>query len=190
MFFRYISTLLFSFHRPPSLLYWAQNSTLALLRAAPMPTLPLRELHSTDYPEWWRMRHTLWPDCPEERHLLEMHGLRRGSDESTVFVVDRGDGALGGFIEVSVRATVDGAHSARTAYVEGWYVDPNLRGQGVGRQLMEAAEAWAVARGHTEIASDAEIDNLDSIQAHQALGFSETFRVVQFIKRIVAQSSA
>lgn len=155
-----------------------------------MSTLSLRELYSIDYPEWLRMRHTLWPDCPEKRHLLEMQGFRRESGESTVFVVDRGDGTLGGFIEVSVRTTVDGAHSARTAYVEGWYVDGDLRGQGIGRQLMEAAESWAIARGHTEIASDAEIDNLDSIQAHQALGFSETFRVVQFIKRIAAQSSA
>lgn len=155
-----------------------------------MSTLLLRELHSIDYPEWLRMRHTLWPDCPEERHLLEMQGLRTESGQSAVFVVDRGDGALSGFIEVSVRTQVDGAHSERTAYVEGWYVDQDLRSQGLGRQLMEAAEAWAIARGHTEIASDAEIDNLDSIQAHQALGFSETFRVVQFIKRIAAQPSA
>lgn len=155
-----------------------------------MPILRLHELHSNDYPEWLLMRHALWPDCPEERHRLEMQGIESNSSENAVLVFDRSGGALGGFIEVSVRTTVDGAHSERTAYVEGWYVDGDLRGQGVGRQLMEAAEAWAVARGHTEIASDAEIDNLDSIQAHQALGFSETFRVVQFIKRIAAQSSA
>lgn len=149
-----------------------------------MPDLPLRELNPSDYPEWLRMRHTLWPDCPEERHLLEMQGLRKESGESAVFVVDRGEGPLRGFIEVSVRTQVDGAHSERTAYVEGWYVDQELRGQGLGRQLLAAAEAWAAARGLTEIASDAEIDNLHSIQVHKALGFSETFRVVQFLKRL------
>lgn len=144
----------------------------------------LRELSDHDYPEWLRMRHTLWPDCPEERHLLEMQTLRKASGENAIFVYDRGDGALGGFIEVSVRTQVDGAHAERTAYVEGWYVDPDLRGQGIGRQLMEAAERWAAAHDLTEIASDAEIDNLDSIQTHQALGFAETFRVVQFLKQI------
>ena len=154
-----------------------------------MPTLPLRELNSSDDPEWLRMRHTLWPDCPVGRHLLEMQGLRSESGENAVFVYDRGDGALGGFIEVSVRTQVDGAHSERTAYVEGWYMDQDLRGQGIGRQLVETAEAWAAARGLTELASDAEIDNLASIQAHKALGFAETFRVVQFLKRIPGQSS-
>lgn len=149
-----------------------------------MSLRPLNHSDSSDYAEWLRMRHALWPDCPEERHRLEMQGIESNSSENAVLVFDRSGGALGGFIEVSVRTTVDGSHSERTAYVEGWYVDPDLRGQGVGRQLMEAAEAWAVARGHTEITSDAEIDNLASIQAHKALGFSETFRVVQFLKRL------
>ena len=129
------------------------------------------------------MRYTLWPDCPEERHHLEMQRLRRESGDNAVFVYDRGEGALGGFIEVSVRTQVDGAQSERTAYGEGWYVDRDLRGQGRGRQLMEAAERWDTARGLTEIASDAEIENLGSIQAHKALGFAETFRVVQFLKQ-------
>ena len=145
---------------------------------------PLSYIDASDCAGWLRMRYALWPECPEERHHLEMQGIAGSASENAVLVIDRGDGTLGGFIEVSVRATVDGAHSERTAYVEGWYVDPVLRGQGLGRQLMEAAEAWAVARGHTEIASDAEIDNLASIQAHKALGFSETFRVVQFLKRL------
>ena len=80
-----------------------------------MPTLPLRELNSSDYPQWLRMRYTLWPDCPEERHHLEMQRLRRESGDNAVFVYDRGEGALGGFIEVSVRTQVDGAQSERTA---------------------------------------------------------------------------
>jgi len=70
------------------------------------------------------------------------------------------------------------------AYLEGWYVVPDWQGHGVGRTLVEAAEGWARARGLREIASDAELDNAGSIAAHGALGFRETFRVVQFLKRL------
>ena len=40
------------------------------------------------------------------------------------------------------------------------------------------------ARGLDELASDVELWNEAGIAAHHALGFRETFRVVQFIKRV------
>lgn len=130
------------------------------------------------------MRRTLWPDCSDDRHELEMVTARDESHGGTTFVYDRGNGALGGFVEVSVRNIVDGAQSDRVAYIEGWYVDPDLRKRGIGRALIQAAEAWAVSRGLNELGSDAELHNEDSITAHKALGFRETFRVVEFLKAI------
>jgi aminoglycoside 6'-N-acetyltransferase I len=67
-------------------------------------------------------------------------------------------------------------------YLEGWYVVPEVRRQGIGAQLMAAAEDWARGQGCTEIASDALIDNENSHRAHRALGFEETGRVVNFRK--------
>ena len=61
---------------------------------------------------------------------------------------------------------------------------------GVGRRLIEAAERWTVAQGLTELASDVEIDNEGSLRAHAALGFDETFRVVQFLKRVGPESKS
>jgi aminoglycoside 6'-N-acetyltransferase I len=58
-----------------------------------------------------------------------------------------------------------------------------LRGSGIGRQLIAAAERWAIKHGLTEIASDAELENEASIRAHEALGFHVTFRLVHFLKR-------
>jgi aminoglycoside 6'-N-acetyltransferase I len=134
------------------------------------------------------MRRTLWPDCSDDRHELEMLTAREESAGGTTFVYDRGNGALGGFVEVSIRNIVDGSLSDRVAYVEGWYVDPDLRRQGIGRRLIHAAEAWAAAQGLNELGSDAELHNEDSISAHKALGFRETFRVVQFLKAIPARA--
>jgi aminoglycoside 6'-N-acetyltransferase I len=146
--------------------------------------MSVRELNSADHPEWFRMRRALWPDCSDDRHELEMYSSKLESLGGTTLVYDRGNGGLGGFIEISVRAGVDGTHSTRVPYVEGWYVDTDLRRQGIGRRLIEAAEAWATKQGFNELASDAELHNEDSITAHKALGFQETFRVVQFLKWI------
>jgi aminoglycoside 6'-N-acetyltransferase I len=68
--------------------------------------------------------------------------------------------------------------------VEGWYVDGDLRGGGYGRQLIQAAERWAIEHGFDELASDAELGNMDSIAAHQAVGFEEVERLVCFIKKL------
>lgn len=130
------------------------------------------------------MRRALWPDCTDEVHALEIRLYEQKPEEVAVFVVDTGAPTLGGFIELSVRDRVDGALSERVGYVEGWFVAPELRGQGVGRRLMDAAEAWTRERGLTELGSDVELDNAASLSAHAALGFEETFRLVHFLKRI------
>ena len=65
-------------------------------------------------------------------------------------------------------------------FIEGWYVEPAWQRQGIGRALVEAAEARARAMGHHEIASDTEVENTDSLAAHQALGYEVVERVVCF----------
>ena len=130
------------------------------------------------------MRRALWPGCEDPMHAFEMDRQLAGAGGTEVVVAVRETGGLGGFIELSVRDRVDGSYSERVAYVEGWYVDPDLRGSGLGRRLMDEAERWAAARGLTELASDAELDNPDAIRAHAALGFRETFRLVHFIKPV------
>ena len=65
-------------------------------------------------------------------------------------------------------------------FIEGWYVEPDLNGRGIGRALIEAAEAHARAAGHREIASDSRVENANGIAAHAALGFEEIERTVFF----------
>jgi aminoglycoside 6'-N-acetyltransferase I len=116
---------------------------------------------------------------------LEIQQLTANEGVGVVFVAERKLGSLCGFAEVSIRRDhVDGASSVPVAYLEGWYVDPDVRGAGIGRQLLEGAERWAIARGLKELASDAELDNYRSIQVHRSCGFRETRRAVHFIKPI------
>ncbi len=143
----------------------------------------IRTLVAGDAEEYLRMRMCLWPDCSAEMHRLEMDGQAKGVD-TAVFVYERPDQKLGAFIELSVRSRVDGGMSPQVAYVEGWFVDPDLRLQGLGRELMKRAEGWAQERNLIELASDAEIWNEASIEAHGKLGFKETFRLVHFLKAV------
>jgi aminoglycoside 6'-N-acetyltransferase I len=119
------------------------------------------------------MMRLLWPDCDDEVIV-----------DDVVFVIERPDGRLGGFLAASIRPWAEGCASNPVGYVEGWWVAPDLRRQGAGAMLMEAAEAWTGAQGLTELASDVELDNGGSIAAHQALGFDEVQRVVCFKKAV------
>lgn len=67
-------------------------------------------------------------------------------------------------------------------YLEAWWVRADRRGQGHGRALIAAAEAWAIASGHRELGSDALLDNLADQAAHAAVGFVEVRRSVQYRK--------
>jgi aminoglycoside 6'-N-acetyltransferase I len=153
--------------------------------------MTIRAAVGQDKAEWVRMRYALWPDCSPERHALEIQELTASADSGVVLVAVRENRLLCGFAELSIRHDhVDGASSVPVAYLEGWYVDPDVRGAGIGRRLLAAAEQWAAARGLSELASDAELDNHESIKAHRSCGFAETCRAVHFIKPIAVKASS
>jgi aminoglycoside 6'-N-acetyltransferase I len=52
------------------------------------------------------------------------------------------DGAPLGFAELSIRNVVDGCSTDRVAYLEGWYVVPTTRRQGIGRALVQAVRTF------------------------------------------------
>ena len=129
------------------------------------------------------MRLALWPDNTPEEALAELDEIF--ADPLTpVFVAVRENGKLGGFLEGGLRKYAEGCDTSPVGYIEGWYVDEDWRGQGVGGALVQAMETWAREQGYTEMASDTWLDNENSIQAHLALGFEESERLVHFRKSL------
>ena len=141
----------------------------------------IRDYRDGDHPEWLRMRRTLWDYCPVDEQVREMEQILV-SDTELVFFAERRDGTLSGFLEVALRSGADGCDSTPVGYIEGWYVDPDVRRQGIGRALVEAAESWARSKGCRQMASDAELWNEVSHRAHVALGYQETARLMLFRK--------
>jgi aminoglycoside 6'-N-acetyltransferase I len=151
--------------------------------------MKVRPIASADRNEWLRLLEGLHPELCQADHVPSIDAYLCGTAieeliPSAVFVAERSDGQLAGFLELSVRNYAEGCRGS-TPYVESWYVDEDVRGTGVGRALMEAAEQWARDRGYIELASDALLENSLSHAAHQALGFEAVERIVVFRKPLL-----
>jgi len=147
-------------------------------------TVIVREIIEGDRSQWVRLRHALWPGSLSD-HDEETRTFFEQRLKAPVVFVAEANGRLVGFLELDFRKYAPGCTSSPVAFIEGWYVEPESRGQGVGRALIEAADAFARADGHHEIASDAEIENTQGIAAHRALGFDEIERVVDFRRSLL-----
>jgi aminoglycoside 6'-N-acetyltransferase I len=143
----------------------------------------IRRAQSADRVEHARMRAALWPDADAADLADELEEFLSDPDQ-VAFVAERDDQRLCGFAEASVRKSANGVDEAPCAFLEGWWVDEDVRRSGVGRALVAAVEAWAKGRGFTELGSDALLDNTLSHHAHAALGFEERERVIYFRKRL------
>lgn len=134
---------------------------------------------------WLQLRSALWPGSVPARHLAEMAAIARRPDTFVALLAYDEQGRAQGLAEASVRHDyVNGSNTSPVAYLEGIFVDPAWRGQGIARRLIAAVEQWAAAQGCRELASDAALDNLGSQRMHAALGFAETERVVYFLKPV------
>ena len=131
--------------------------------------------------DWLALRRALW-SWPEAEHRAEMEAMFANPDAVTFLARDDQGQAIG-FAEATLRHDfVNGCANSPAGFLEGIYVRESRRGQGVARALVEAVEAWTRGRGARELASDAGIDDTHSHRMHEALGFSETERVVYFRK--------
>jgi aminoglycoside 6'-N-acetyltransferase I len=145
----------------------------------------VRLVRESEFDEWLRLRQALWPDSAASELREELAAIWARREYEPVFVAERLDGSLGGMIEVSLHETADGCTTSPVGYIEGWYIDPDLRRQGVGGRLVAAAEAWAREAGCREMASDTEPRYPISPLAHRHLGYEETETPLHYCKKLL-----
>jgi len=93
--------------------------------------------------EWLRMRLALWPDTNAQAHIADMDTWLSHADAIVLVAprtTDEQVGRLTGFAEVGTRSVAESCETSPVAYLEGWYVDADMRRQGVGAALVRAAE--------------------------------------------------
>jgi aminoglycoside 6'-N-acetyltransferase I len=134
---------------------------------------------------WLELRLALWPGERREEFATEIASLLVDPGDMVNLIAHSDTGEAIGFAEADLRRDyVEGCKTSPVAFLEGIYVAPAHRRQGVAAALVRAVEDWGRQNGCIEFASDAVIDNLDSQAMHRAIGFTETVRVVYFRKEL------
>lgn len=125
----------------------------------------------------------LWP--AHERAALRQELAETLADgEAAVFLLLAG-GEAAAFAQVGLRRDyVEGTSTQPVGYLEGIYVRPNWRRQGLARRLLDACETWARKMGCAEMGSDCALDNGDSALFHLRAGFKEAGRIICFAKKL------
>jgi aminoglycoside 6'-N-acetyltransferase I len=95
------------------------------------------------------MRCALWPEGSDTEHREEIERFFAGRlrEPLTALLATNHSGDPVGFAELSIRSYAEGCVTDRVAYLEGWYVVPGARRQGVGAALVRSAEEWARSQG-------------------------------------------
>jgi aminoglycoside 6'-N-acetyltransferase I len=147
----------------------------------------IRPARPSDIDALARLRHALWPDGSVEEHRRELEAIFGGTAPGILpeitFVFEE-EGRVVAFADAALRSYADGCETSPVGYLEGWFVAESHRRRGIGAALLRAAEDWARAQGCTEMASDTWLEKELAQRAHEALGFEEVDRVVQYRKRL------
>jgi aminoglycoside 6'-N-acetyltransferase I len=141
----------------------------------------IRQMGPSDRAGWANMRAALWPGEDAEVHAKDIEAMLANSS-AWGFVAETHDGAPVGFAEITIRPFANGCDSRPVPFLEGIWVEPSFRRQGIGALLVKRVEAFVAARGFREIGSDALIENNASHAAHRGWGFCETERVIYYRK--------
>lgn len=133
----------------------------------------VREARPTDAAAWERLRCELWADGVED-HAKEIAAFLAGKidEPSFVLVVEDESGSLIAVAELSIRYDESGLAGTKTGCVEGLYVKPEWRHQGIARKLLQLSKDWA-QKNKCEAFSSDRLDRVMIIERFQSLTASQ-----------------
>jgi ribosomal protein S18 acetylase RimI-like enzyme len=119
----------------------------------------------------------LWQRCGLTRPWNDPHAdiaLARRNANATVLTAKTGATGSGDALVAAVMAGHDG-HRGWVYYLA---VDPDVRGKGFGRAIMDAAESWLRQLGIAKLMLMVRSDNTKVQAFYETLGYDEQERVV------------
>lgn len=129
------------------------------------------------------MREEVYSSLDDEFHSKEMEQIFVREDWFCYFLTDETNVFLG-LVELSSRNIADGCLSSPVAYLEGLYLKKEYRGRGLGKEAVNVILAWCKENGYSELATDSELKNINAQMFFTAVGFQETYRVVEFSTKV------
>ena len=144
--------------------------------------LTIREMTEDDREVWLEMYAALFPNESKTGMNIEISRIL-SSTKRAGYCALRSD-AIMGFAEYNIRDFANGCVSQPVPFLEGVWVRPEVRSQGIAKALILHLVRTARNQGFTEFGSDVLMENDQSLAMHKRLGFEETERVVYFRKDI------
>ena len=102
-------------------------------------------------------------------HIILLDALHEPEPENSLLVAEEAPDSPVGYVFTTTRE--DYFTHERHAHVEVLAVEPAAQGQGLGRLLMDAAEAWARGRGYRRITLNVFAQNERARQMYEHLGY-------------------
>ena len=117
-------------------------------------TVQIRPVTRSDAETWLRLRTAHWPDGVAD-HGPEIAAFFTGTatEPQAVFLAER-DGHAVAVMELSIRRDLPMLPNVDVGYIEGFYIEPEFRGQGITRSLLRFAQDWARKQRCAAFASD------------------------------------
>ena len=145
--------------------------------------MTVRKAEAKDLPILGELACGLWPHHTPDAMRAEMAETLEMPDAA--FFLAFAEKTAVGFAQCQLRRDyVEGTDSYPVGYLEGIYVLPGHRRQGIAKALLSACESWAKSMGCREFASDCELTNKDSLRFHLNVGFREANRIICFVREL------
>jgi ribosomal protein S18 acetylase RimI-like enzyme len=128
-----------------------------------------------DLPEW-----RLKSEIDHANRAVLQKALEHPEPDSALLVAEDESGQPVGFIHLQTQT--DYFTGEPHGYISDLAVDKSVEGQGIGRLLLEAAEAWGRTKGYRLLTLYVFAGNTRAQQLYQKSGFSQ--EVVKYVKTI------
>ena len=115
-----------------------------------------------------------------DRRLM-VAALDKPTPDATILIAETAEGLPAGCMFVTTRH--DYFNGQPGAHVEVVVVSVTAQGRGVGRTLLEAAEAWARSRGYGHLTLNAFVNNAHARAVYEHLGYEA--EIVSYRKALV-----
>jgi GNAT superfamily N-acetyltransferase len=106
-----------------------------------------------------------------ESDIRRRYGLIKDRSDARLLVAEDGDRGVAGWIHVQATCLLE---SDPRAEIWGLVVAEDVRGTGVGRRLLEAAEGWAVALGLDSVVVRSNQQRVEARAFYEHLGYRVT----------------
>jgi GNAT superfamily N-acetyltransferase len=110
------------------------------------------------------------PDVSKQQKGLEL--LLKNNATATIQVAKNQANQVIGM--VTAQLVISTAQGATSAWVEDMVIDSAFRGQGIGKQLLQNALAWAKNKGATRAQLLVDIENSEALGYYQHLNWEST----------------